>query len=68
MKYFEEAFTSKNWIVRLYKVKERGNRNGIEIEKGEEDVSIQSMSQLSGANKGRLSKGVSKKFQAKFVI
>lgn len=28
-RFFEEAFTSQNWIVRIYKVKDRGNRDRI---------------------------------------
>lgn len=29
LQYFEEAFTSENWIVRIYKRKERHNREGV---------------------------------------
>jgi len=31
LKHFEEAFTSENWIVRIFKVKNRNNRDGIQI-------------------------------------
>lgn len=30
LKYFEEAYTSKYWIVRIYKVKKPENRDQIE--------------------------------------
>ena len=30
---FEEAFTSENWKVRIYKVKDMGNRESIYINK-----------------------------------
>lgn len=29
LKHFEEAFTSENWIVRIYRVKPRGNRDTV---------------------------------------
>lgn len=29
LKHFEEAFTSENWIVRIYRVKSKPNRDGI---------------------------------------
>lgn len=29
LKHFTEAFTSENWIVRIFKVKKRHNRDGI---------------------------------------
>lgn len=31
LKHFEEAFTSENWIVRIFRTKKRNNRNKIEI-------------------------------------
>lgn len=42
LKYFEEVFTSENWIVRIYKVKPEANRNpvraGSVYVKNEEDM------------------------------
>jgi len=29
LEYFEEAFTSENWIVRIYRRKPRKNREGV---------------------------------------
>jgi len=29
LKNFEEAFTSENWMIRIFKVKEYGNRDDI---------------------------------------
>lgn len=29
LEYFEEAFTSENWIVRIYRKKPRHNREGL---------------------------------------
>jgi len=31
LKYFEEAFTSESWIVRIYRVLKRANRDKIEF-------------------------------------
>jgi len=31
LKHFEEAFTSQSWIVRIYRVKKRENRDGLKI-------------------------------------
>lgn len=31
LKRYEEAFTSENWIVRIYKVKPRNSRDGVII-------------------------------------
>ena len=31
LKHFEEAFTSESWIVRIYRVKKRGNRDNLFI-------------------------------------
>ena len=32
LKHFEEAYSSVNWIVRIYKVKDRQNRDQIEMQ------------------------------------
>jgi dolichyl-diphosphooligosaccharide---protein glycosyltransferase len=32
LKHFEEAYTTENWIVRIYKVKDRENRGAITME------------------------------------
>ena len=37
MKYFEEAFTSENWIVRIYKVKPVGNRDNFRLIKNKQE-------------------------------
>ena len=29
--YFEEAFTSKHWILRIYRVKKKGNRSDVKF-------------------------------------
>lgn len=31
LQHFEEAFTSENWIVRIFRVKPRENRDGIKF-------------------------------------
>lgn len=49
LKYFEEAFTTENWIVRIFRVKERGNRDDLEYidESQATGTNVQSLSWVS---------------------
>lgn len=47
LNYFEEAFSSKNWIVRIFRVKKKGNRDGIRFEEEKKTTSIQALSGLT---------------------
>lgn len=47
LKYFEEAFTTENWILRIYRVKKRSNRTDIEY-KEESEAGASNVQALSG--------------------
>lgn len=49
MNYFEEAFTSSHWMVRIFRVKKKGNRDGVKFEEMKKKKSIQ---ELSGLDSG----------------
>lgn len=53
MEHFEEAFTTKNWIMRIYKVKKRSNRERINFyEKPKKWISLKKLSRLSNPENG----------------
>ena len=48
LKYFEEAYTTENWMIRIYRVKDRGNRDDIEFSDADQkEISFQSLSGLT---------------------
>lgn len=48
LKYFEEAYTTENWMIRIYRVKDRGNRDDIEFsDVDQKEISFQSLSGLT---------------------
>jgi hypothetical protein len=47
LKYFEEAYTTENWIVRIYRVKKRDNIMNIQYNE-ELDTTSSSVQALSG--------------------
>lgn len=49
LKYFEEAYTTENWIVRIYRVKDRGNLQDLDYvdEAQQQGTSMQALSWIS---------------------
>ena len=50
LKHFEEAFTSENWIVRIYRVKAPNNRNHFRMFNSKSTTKVKT-SPLLAANK-----------------
>jgi hypothetical protein len=48
LKYFEEAYTTENWIVRIYRVKDKSSLRDLEYNNENiQDVGVQALSGLS---------------------
>ncbi len=48
LKYFEEAYTTENWIVRIYRVKEKGNLHDLDyVDEVTQGPSLQALSYVA---------------------
>jgi dolichyl-diphosphooligosaccharide--protein glycosyltransferase len=65
LNYFEEAFSTKNWIVRIFRVKKKGNRDGIRFEEDKKTTSIQA---LSGLSEGLSAKSLNTKHRYRYKL
>lgn len=55
LNYFEEAYTTQNWIIRIYRVKKRSNTNSINYSGEELEEKNLSLQALSGLGESRIS-------------
>jgi len=60
-RFFEEAFTSQNWIVRIYKVKKPSNRDRISFR----PLDDKGVSAVSAAHKVNIIPNLSHKYRNK---